>query len=155
MGETAQGDIRGRSRETLGARQFDCRHSQSLDIARMADRPHRDPVVNLKNLLPRTAKSHEKNSIAISDCRDRTAGRQLRFDVLAPIRNRFHPTIRFFDHATFCLNTAAIFSSRNVSIPSPETILITGELFPLRSTTPVEVSASASATNARNAIAIT
>src|SRR5438552_9409550 len=103
MGETAQGDIRGRSRETLGARQFNCRHSQSLDIARMADRAHRDPVVNLKNLLPRPAERHKQNSVTISERRNRAARSQLRFDILATVRDRFHPTIWLFNHATLCL----------------------------------------------------
>src|SRR6267378_1860341 len=132
MRETPQGNVRCRTRETLVARQFDCRHAQPLDIAGMADRAHRDPVVNLKNLLPRAPKRHEKNSVTISDCRDRTAGRKLCFDILAPVRDRFYPTIWFFDHATLCRKTCAIFSSGNVVIPSRETVLISGKIFPLR-----------------------
>src|SRR5438034_6810189 len=120
----------------------------------MTNRAHRDPVVNLKNLLPHASERYEKNSVTISDRRDRTPRRQLRFDVLAPVRDRLYPTIRLFDHATFCLNTLAIFCSGNVVIPSRETVLISGKIFPLRSTPPVEVSASAAVSSARNAIAI-
>src|SRR6184192_3034479 len=109
----------------------------------MTNRAHRDPVVNLKNLLPHASERYEKNSVTISDRRDRTPRRQLRFDVLAPVRDRFYPTIRFFDHATFCLKISAIFSSGKVMIPSRETILINGKILPLRSTPPVDVSASA------------
>src|SRR2546430_1286585 len=109
----------------------------------MTDRSHCDPIVNLKKLLPGVSERYEKNSVMIADRRNRTACRQLCFDILAPVRDRLYPTIRFFDHATFCLNTPAIFSSGNVVIPSRETVLISGKIFPLRSTPPVDVSASA------------
>src|SRR5438067_6480124 len=119
----------------------------------MADCGHRDPIVNLENLLPRATERDEENSVTISDGSDRTALRQLRLNVLAPIRDRLHPTIRLFDHATLCLKIPAIFCSGKVLIPSRETILISGKIFPLRSTPPVEVSASAAVSSARNAIA--
>src|SRR5260370_10518403 len=119
MRQTAQRNVRSRTRETLGAGQFDCRQPQSFDVAGMTDRAQCNPVVNLKNLLPRASKRYEKNSVTISDRRDRTAGRKLCFDILAPVRDRFYPTIRLFDHATFWLKLPAIFSSGNVVIPSP------------------------------------
>src|SRR6267143_2149477 len=153
MREPAQRNVRGRPGETFCARQFNRRHPQSLDVARMTDRAHRDPVVNLENLLAHAPNRHKENAVPISHCRDRTAGCELRFDVLAPVRDRFHPTIRFFDHATLCLKIPAIFASGRVLIPSPETILISGKIFPLRSTPPVDVSASAAVSSARSAIA--
>src|SRR5215471_16543127 len=55
MHQPPQRHVGCRSRETLRARKFNCRHSQSLDIARMTNRAHRDPIVDLKNLLSRPA----------------------------------------------------------------------------------------------------
>src|SRR5438105_4784906 len=153
MRETPQRNIGRRSRETFRAREFNRRHSQALDVTRVADRAHRDPIVNLENLLPCAAERDEDNPVTIPDGRNRTALRELGLDVLAPVRNRFHPTIRFFDHATLCLKIPAIFSSGRVLIPSPETILISGKILPPRSTPPVDVSASAAVSSARNAIA--
>src|SRR5437870_13722703 len=98
----------------------------------MTNRAHRDPVVNLKNLLPHASERYEKNSVTISDRRDRTPRRQLRFDVLAPVRDRLYPTLRLFDHATFCLHPLAIFGYGKVLLPSPEPVLISGKIFPLR-----------------------
>ena len=43
-----------------------------------------------------------------------------------PVGNRFDPTIRFFNHATVSLNTAAILLSGKVVMPSRDTILISG-----------------------------
>src|SRR5438270_395370 len=114
----------------------------------MPDRAHGDPVVNLENLLPRAAEGYKKNSVAIAHGRDRTPCRELRFDVLAPVRDRFHPTIRFFDHATFCLKIPAIFSSGRVLIPSRETILISGKILPPGSS-PAMASAENIGTNVR------
>src|SRR5213080_2467582 len=104
----------------------------------MTNRAHRDPVVNLKNLLPHASERYEKNSVTISDRRYRTPRRQLRFDVLAPVRDRLYPTIRLLDHAAFGLNTLAIFFSGIVVFPSRATVLISGKIFPLRSTPPGE-----------------
>ena len=42
------------------------------------------------------------------------------------VGNRFDPTIRFFNHATVSLNTAAILLSGKVTMPSLDTILISG-----------------------------
>ena len=53
-------------------------------------------------------------------------GASCAFDVLAPVRDRFYPTIRLFDHATISLKTAAILLSGKVVIPSRDTTLITG-----------------------------
>src|SRR5437660_3905615 len=121
----------------------------------MTNRSHRDPIVYFINLLPRPAANRQKkNALTVSDRSDRTTLRELRLNVLAPVRDRFHPTVRFFDHATLCLKTCPIFSSGNVVIPSPETILISGKILPLRSTPPVDVSASAAVSSARSAIAM-
>ena len=102
---------------------------KTLDIARMADRAHRDPIINLENFLPGPAERQKQNPIAITNGRDRTARRELRLDVFAPVRNRFDPTIWLFDHATVLLKSAAIFFSGRVVMPSRETILITGKIF--------------------------
>src|SRR5205809_6609802 len=121
----------------------------------MTNRSHRDPVVDFINLLSRAAANRQKkNAFSVSDRSDRTALRELRLHIFAPVRDRFHPTVRFFDHATLWLKTSATFSLGRVVIPSRETILINGKIFPLRSTPPVEVSASAAVSSARNAIAI-
>src|SRR6266404_2761313 len=154
MDEPAQRHIRSRTSETFRAGEFYRRQSQTFDVAGMTNRAHRDPVVDLKKLLARTsAHRQEKNSIAITNRRNRTPLRELRFNVLAPVRDRFYPTIRFLDHATLCLKISPTFASASVVIPSRDTILISGKTFPLRSTPPVAVSASAAVSRARNAIA--
>src|SRR5262249_60672267 len=112
--------------ETFCAGQFNRGHSQTLDVARVANRAHRDPIINLEKFLTRLTKGEKQNPVAISKRRDGTTRRKLPFDVLAPVRDRFDPTIRLFDHATSSLNTAAILFSGNVGMPSRETILITG-----------------------------
>src|SRR2546423_10723685 len=74
-----------------------------------------------------------------------------------PIDDHRHaaiPAHTFNVHATLCLNTTETFSSDSVVIPSRETILMSGKILALRSTPPVEVSASAAVSSARSAIAI-
>src|SRR5262249_49474592 len=144
-------NIRRRAGETFRAGQFNCRHSQTLDVARVTNRSHRDPIVNLKKLLARLTKREKQNPVAISKRRDGTTRGELPLDVLAPVGDRFDPTIRLLDHATNSLNTAAILLSGNVVMPSRDTILITGKIFPLRSTPAVAVSDSAAVSSARNA----
>src|SRR4051794_7105740 len=117
----------------------------------MPDRAHRDSIVNFEEFLARFAERQEKNSITVPERHDRAAARQLRLDVFRAIRDRFDPAIRLFDHATLRLNTAAIFFSDKVVIPSRETILITGKIRALRSTPPVAVSDSAAVSSARSA----
>src|SRR6266404_5326762 len=120
----------------------------------MTDRSHRDPVVDFVNLLSRTpANRQEKDPVAISNRCNRAALRQLCFNVLAPVRDRLHPTIRFFNHATLCLKMPPTFSSDRVVMPSLETSLMSGKILPLRSTPPVAVSDSAAVSSARSAIA--
>ena len=92
----------------------------------MPNRSHRDPVVNLEKFLARLAKRDKQNAFPLTQRRDGTTGRELSFDVLAPVGDGFDPTIRLFDHATISLNTAAILLSGKVLIPSHDTILITG-----------------------------
>src|SRR5207247_3429300 len=103
-------------------------------------RSHCDPIVDLKKFLPRLTDGKKQNAVAITDRCDRAARGELRFDILAAIRDRFDPTIRLFDHATVSLNTAAILLSGKVLMPSRDTILMMGSIFPPRSTPPVEVS---------------
>src|SRR3954447_212426 len=117
----------------------------------MPNRAHRDAVIDLEEFLSRATKRQEEDSIPVSERYDRAARRQLGFDVLGPVRNRFDPTVRLFGHATLRLKTAAIRLSGNVVIPSRETILITGKIRALRSTPPVAVSDSAAVSRARNA----
>src|SRR4029078_11646671 len=117
----------------------------------MPDRSHRDPIVDLEKFLARLAKREKQNAFAVTYRRDWTAGGELPFDVLAPVGNGFDPTIRLFDHATISLNTAAILLSGKVLMPSRDTILITGEIVPLRSTPAVAVSDSAAVSSARSA----
>src|SRR4029077_15321793 len=78
-------------------------------------------------------------------------GGELPVDILAPVGDRFDPTIRLFDHATISLNTAAILLSGKGVMPSRDTNLITGYIFPLRSTPAVAVSDSAAVSRARSA----
>jgi hypothetical protein len=92
----------------------------------MTNRTHRDPVVDFKNLLTRLTDGEKQNAVAITKRRDRTARRELRFDVLAAVGDCFDPTIRFLNHATVSLNTAAILLSGKVVMPSRDTILISG-----------------------------
>ena len=92
----------------------------------MANRAHRNAIVNLKDFLSRLAERDKENSITVPDRRDRAPRGQLCFDVLAPVGDRFDPAIRLFDHATVSLKIAATFCSGKVAIPSPETILMSG-----------------------------
>src|SRR4029453_16175230 len=126
MHEPSQRNIRRGTSETFSAGQFDGRHSQSFNVPGITNRTHRNPVVNLKNLLARLAKGHKQNAVAITERCDRAARSELRFDVLTAVSDRFDPTIRFFNHATVSLNTAAILLSGNVVMPSRDTILISG-----------------------------
>src|SRR4051812_5955014 len=151
MRQPSQRHIRRRARESFRARQLDCRHPQPLDIARMSDRAHRDPIVNLEKLLSRFSQRQEKNSVAITQRDNWAAARELRLDVFRAVRDRFNPAVRLFDHATLRLKTAAIFFSGKVVMPSRETILIIGNIFALRSTPPVAVSDSAAVSRARRA----
>src|SRR5438552_13616786 len=101
MGEPPQRHVRRGARESFSARQFNRRETQALDIARVTDRSHCNPIVNLEKFLPRTAADGEKqDAVAIADGRDRTSLRELHLDVLAPVRDRFYPSVRFFDHPT-------------------------------------------------------
>src|SRR5438105_1777626 len=118
----------------------------------MPDRAHRDAIVNLEDFLSRPAKRQKEDALVVPNRSDRTAGRELRFNVLAPVGNCLNPAIRLFNHATECRKISAIFSSDKVLMPSPETVLITGKILPLRSTPPVAVSDSAAVSNARSAI---
>src|SRR5258708_2231838 len=117
----------------------------------MSDCAHGDAVVNLENFLAGQANGEKENAVAEAERGDGIAGSELSLDVLAPVRNRFNPAIRFFDHATDFLKRAAIFSSGKVVIPSRETTLMSGYTFPPRSTPPVAVSDSAAVSSARNA----
>src|SRR5262249_4175191 len=126
MYEPPQRNICRRPGEPFGAGQFDRRHSQSLDISGVTNRTHRNPIVDLKNLLARLTYSEKQNAISIAERCDRTARSKLRFDVLAPVGDGFNPTVRFFNHATLSLNTAAILFSGKVVMPSRDTILIRG-----------------------------
>ena len=92
----------------------------------MTNGPHRDPVVDLEDFLPRLADSQKKNSVPITERRDWAARSELRFDILASVGDRLDPTIRLFDHATVSLNTAAILLSGKVVMPWRETTLIRG-----------------------------
>ena len=92
----------------------------------MTNRPHCDPIVDLENFLPRLADSEKQNGVAITERGDRTARRQLPFDVLAAVSDRLDPTIRLFDYATVSLKTAAILLSGKVVMPSRDTILMSG-----------------------------
>ena len=92
----------------------------------MTNRSHRNPIVDFKNLLPRLAEGEKQNAIAVPKRCDGTAGRELCLDILAAIGDGFDPTIRLFDHATVCLNTAAILLSGKVVMPSRDTILMSG-----------------------------
>src|SRR3954471_9668656 len=152
MREPSQRYVGGRARESFGAGQLDRSHPQPLDIARMPDRPHRDAIVNLEQFLPRFSQGQKKNSVPVPYRDNRTPGRKLRLDVLGAVRDRFDPTIRLLDHATLRLNTAAIFFSGNVVMPSADTILMIGKIFAPRSTPPVAVSDSAAVSSARSAI---
>src|SRR5205823_10336538 len=98
MRQPPQRNVRRRSRETFSARQFNRGHSQPPDITRVTDRAHCDPIVNLENLLARAPKRDKQNTVAITDRRNRTPLRELGLDVLAPVRDRFYPTIWFFNH---------------------------------------------------------
>ena len=84
--------------ETFRAGEFDGGHAQTLDVARMPDGAHRDAVVDLENLLPLAAHGEEQDAIAIRECGDRAAAGELVFDILAPVRDGFDPTIGLFDH---------------------------------------------------------
>src|ERR1041385_2026339 len=117
----------------------------------MSDRAHRDAIVNLEKFLPRFSEGEEKNPVAIAERDDRAAARQLGFDVLRAVRDRFDPPVWLLDHATLRLKTAAIFFSGKVVMPSRDTTLMTGKIFAFRSTPPVAVSDSAAVSSARNA----
>src|SRR4051794_4794146 len=109
MGEPPQGYVGCGTRESLGAGQFDGSHPQPFDVPRVSDGAHRDPVVNLEKFLPRFAEREKQDPVPIPQGYNWTAAGQLRLDVLRPIRNRFDPAVRLFDHATLRLNTAPIF----------------------------------------------
>ena len=126
MHEAPQRDVCRRAGEPFCAGQLNCRHSQPLDVPRMPDGSHRDAVVYLENFLPRLADSEKQNAIAKSERCDGTPRSELRFKVLAAVGDRFDPTIRFFDHATVSLKTAAILLSGKVVMPSRDTILMSG-----------------------------
>src|ERR1700757_1815597 len=117
----------------------------------MPNRSHRDPVVNLEKFLASLTKRNKQNAFAVTQRRDGTTGRELPFYVLAPVGDGFDPTIRLFDHATISLKMAEILLSGKVVMPSLDTILITGKIFPLRSTPAVAVSDSAAVSSARSA----
>src|SRR6266567_3351847 len=106
----------------------------------MPNPSHCDSIVDLEKFLARLAKREKQNAFSITQRRDGTAGGELPFDVLAPVGDGFDPTIRLLDHATISLNTAAILLSGKVVMPSRDTILITGQIFPARSTPAVAVS---------------
>src|SRR4029077_4899707 len=99
----------------------------------MPNPSHCDPIVNLEKFLARLTKRDKQNAFAITQRRDGTTRGELAFDVLAPVGDRFDPTIRLFNHATISLNTAPILLSGKVVMPSRDTILIMGKIFPLRS----------------------
>src|SRR5689334_5002144 len=109
----------------------------------MTYRSHRDPIIDLEDFLTRPAERQKHNSLVVANCSDRASRCQLRFNVLPPVGDCLNPTVRLFDHATDCRKISAIFSSGKVLMPSPETVLITGKILPLRSTPPVAVSDSA------------
>src|SRR5437762_2792260 len=111
---------------SISSGQLNRRHSQPLDVSRVTDRSHPDTIVDLEKFLPPLTEGEEQNAVAITERRDGTAGGELPFNVLAPVGDRFYPTIRLFDHATISLNTAAILLSGKVVMPSRDTILMTG-----------------------------
>ena len=92
----------------------------------MTDRSHPDTIVDLEKFLPCLTECEKQNTVAITERRDGTAGGELPFNVLAPVGDRFYPTIRLLYHATISLNTAAILLSGKVVMPSRDTILMTG-----------------------------
>src|SRR3954468_18872610 len=153
MSEPAQRYVCGRTREPLRARQFNRRHSQPLDVARMSDRSHRNPIVNFEDLLSRSPECDKQDSVGVTQGRNRAARSQLRFNVFAAIRNRLDPAIRFLDHATSFLKISPIRASERVRIPSRETIFKIGNIRAFRSTPPVAVSLSAAVSRARKAMA--
>src|SRR4029078_12472552 len=118
----------------------------------MTNRAHANSIIDLENLLSRATDGKKQDALVKPDRGDWTARCQLRLDVLAPVRDRFDPSVRFFDHATDSLKIAAIFSSDKVLMPSLETVLMIGKIFPLRSTPPVAVSDSAAVSKAGSAI---
>src|SRR5262245_10515790 len=59
---------------------------------------HCDPIVNLEKFLARLTERDKQNAFAVTERRDGTTGGELPFDVLAPVSDRFDPTIRLFNH---------------------------------------------------------
>src|SRR3954452_11762296 len=151
MRQAAQRHVGRGTGEAFRAGQLDRRHPQAFDVTRMTDRTHRDPIVDLENLLPSRTHGDEKNSVIATDGNDRAATRELRLDVLATIGDCFDPPVRLFDHATLRLNNSAVFSVATVLIPSRATTYITGKILAFRSMPPVAVSDSAAVSRARNA----
>src|SRR4051794_32537222 len=129
MGEPSQRNIGCGTGEPFGAGELNRRHAQPLNVARVPNRSHGNPVVNLENLLARPAESQEKDSVGIADRGNGTAGGKLGLDVFAPVRDRLDPAIRLFDHATDSLKMLWILSSASVVIPCFDTVLITGNIF--------------------------
>ena len=64
----------------------------------MADRSHGDAIVDLEDFLAIAPHGEEHDPVAIGQRRDRAAARELMLDILAAIRDRLHPSVRFFDH---------------------------------------------------------
>src|SRR5437879_12826737 len=108
MHQPPQRNVRSRTTETLGAGQFNRRHSQPLNVPWMTNRSHCNPIVDLENFLPRFAESEKQNAVEIAERRDRTARSELRFNVLAAIRVSYENTIRLFDTATISLYQVTI-----------------------------------------------
>jgi len=128
MREPSQRHVRRRARETFAAGQLDRSHPQSLDIARMPDRAHRDAIVNLEQFLRVFFEGQKENSVPVPERDNRAPGRKLRLDVLGAVRRSLRPN----EYGSSImprsvLNTAAIFFSGNVVIPSADTILMIRE----------------------------
>src|SRR5207244_13292287 len=110
--------------EAFSLCQLNRRHSQPLNVSRVTDRSHPDTMLDLEKFLPRLTECEEQNAVAITERRDGTAGGELPFNVLAPVGDRFYPTIRLLYHATIFLNTATILLSVKVVMPFLEKIFM-------------------------------
>jgi hypothetical protein len=73
----------------------------------MANRSHCDPIVDLEKFLARLTKGDKQNAFAVTQRRDGTTWGELPFDVLAPVGDRFDPTIWLLNHSV-CLFRQAL-----------------------------------------------